>query len=299
MALRKLLIIGATGKQGGSVIDALTASSAPFEILALTRNTSSSPAQKLTSKPNVTVVEGDALKPASIFEAYKPIYGVFLVTTFEPGQENKEEAQAQPVIDEAVKNGIEHFVFTSVDRGGPSISDENPTNVGHFASKHRIEKYLKEKSVGTKTQWTILRPVAFMDNFMPGFMGKMFPTMWAAGLRNDQTLQLVSVHDIGLFAAKAFQNPEEYRGRAISLAGDELTLPQAKRVFKEAMGFDMPTTFWFLGWALLFMVKELGAMNKWFVDEGYGVDIQVLRKEEPRLQDFGTWLKESSGFRKQ
>lgn len=210
-----------------------------------------------------------------------------------------EEAQAYPVIDEAVKNGVEHFVFTSVDRGGPGISEKNPTEIPHFASKHRIEEYLKEKSAGTKTKWTILRPVTFMDNLAPGFFGKMFPAMWGASLGDDKALQLISVHDIGVFGARAFQNPEEYEGRAISLAGDDLTLSQAKKVFKEAIGYDMPATFQFMGSAIMFMVKELGIMFKWFADVGCGADIQALRKEEPKLQDFRTWLKESSGFKKQ
>ena len=221
------------------------------------------------------------------------------MTAFEPGKKNMEEAQAQPVIDEAVKNGVEHFVFTSVDRGGPGISEKSPTEIEHFASKHRIEEYLKKKSAGTKTEWTILRPVGFMDNLVLGFNGKMFPALWGASLGNDKVLQLISVHDIGVFAARAFQNPQEYKGRAISLAGDELTLPQAKKVFKDVIGYDMPATFQFMGSALLFMVKELGTMFKWFGDVGYGADIKALRKEEPKLQDFGTWLRESSEFRKQ
>jgi uncharacterized protein YbjT (DUF2867 family) len=295
MTLRRLLVIGATGKQGGAVIDALIASSAPFEILALTRNTSSPSAQKLASKSNVTLVQGNSETAAPIFEAHTPIYGVFLVTSFKPGNNEMEEAQAYPVIDAAVKAGVEHLIFTSVDRGGDA-SEQTPTDIGHFASKHRIEKYLKEKTAGTKTQWTILRPVAFMDNLVPGFVGKIFPAMWGASLGNEKTLQLISVHDIGVFAARAFQNPQEYKGRAISLAGDELTLPQAKEVFKKAVGYDMPATFQFLGSAVLYMVKEMGTMFKWFHDVGYGIDIQALRKEEPKLQDFETWLKESSDF---
>jgi len=294
MAL-KLLITGATGKQGGAVIDALIASEAPFEILALTRNTSSPSAQKLASKPNVTLVQGDSLEPEPIFSAHGPIYGVFLMTSFEPGKTNMEEAQAHPVIDCAVANAVSHIVFTSVDRG----REQSPTEIEHFASKHRIEEYLKEKTAGTHTGWTILRPVAFMDNMVPGFQGKVFAPMWGAALGNDKPLQLISVHDIGVFAARAFQDPEHYKGRAIGLAGDELTLPQAKKVFKETLGTEMPSTYQFVGSALLWAVKELGTMFKWFADVGYGVDIQALRREEPKLQDFGTWLRESSGFRKQ
>ncbi|KAE9370730.1 putative NmrA-like family domain-containing protein 1 [Stipitochalara longipes BDJ] len=289
---RKILITGATGKQGGAVIEALIASKAPFQILALTRNASK--AQSLASKPNVTVIEGDITNPASIFEANKPIYGVLSVT---PGKEGAEEAQAKPLIDESIKNGVEHFVFNSVERGGSDSSEKNPTNIPHFASKHRIEEYLKEKSGnGSKMSYTILRPVAFLDNLNPGFFGKAFASMW--GGMGDKPLQLISVHDIGLFGAKAFTDPS-YKNRAVGLAGDELTLAQAKKVFKDTMGQDLPETYGFVGSGIKYMVAEVGTMFKWFQDVGYGVDIPSLRKEEPRLQDLSKWLRESSKFPKE
>lgn len=295
MATRKILITGATGKQGGAVIDALLSSGSSFQILALTRNASSRSAQSLASKPNVTVVEGDSSSPASVFKAHSPIHAVFSVTI--PGKAGFEEGQAKPLIDESVKNGVDHFVFTSVDRGGPGRSEKNPTNIEHFASKHRIEEYLKEKSEnGSKMAFTILRPVCFMDNLTPDFIGRSFASMWR-GVGN-KPLQLVSVHDIGIFAAKAFVNPE-YKGKAISLAGDELTIEEGRKVFKETMGYDMPESFGFVGTGLKLMMKELGTMFKWFETDGYGADIQALRKEEPALQNFSIWLKESSKFPKQ
>lgn len=275
------------------MLEALIASKAPFQLLALTRDASK--AQWLASKPNVTVVEGDIKNPASIFEANKPIYGVLSVTV--PGKAGDEEAQAKPLIDESIKNGVEHFVFTSVERGGNDRSEKNPTDIEHFASKHRIEEYLKEKSGnGSKMTYTILRPVAFMDNLNPGFFGKAFASMW--GGLGDKPLQLVSTRDIGLFGARAFTDPA-YKNRAIGLAGDELTLAQGQKVFKETMGFDMPITYGFVGSGIKYMVKEVGTMFGWFKDEGYAVDIQALRKEEPRLQSLGQWLKESSKFPKE
>jgi len=212
MLTKKLLITGATGKQGGAVIDALLASSTKFQILALTRDANSTAAKALAAKPNVTIVEGDATIPAPYFDAHRPIHGVFLVTSFGMGKEGMEEAQAEPIIDDSIKNGVEHLVFTSVDRGGPEVSEQTPTHISHFASKHRIEVQLKEKiaAAGSKMQWTILRPVGFMDNLVPGFMGKIFSSMW--GGVGDKPLQLISVHDIGVFGAKAFENPAAYKG---------------------------------------------------------------------------------------
>jgi len=74
--------------------------------------------------------------------------------------------------------------------------------------------------------WTFLRPVVYMDNLTPDFTGKLFASMWR-GL-GDKPLQLVSTHDIGVFAGLVFSDPDLYEGRAVSLAGDESTFAQAK-----------------------------------------------------------------------
>lgn len=82
---KTLLITGATGKQGGSVIDALLAQEADFEILALTRDANSGGAQKLVKKsPQIKIVEGTLDEPDAIFRNAKnvstqPIWGVFSV----------------------------------------------------------------------------------------------------------------------------------------------------------------------------------------------------------------------------
>jgi len=144
MSSRKLLITGATGKQGGAVISALIANAWPGQILALTRDTNSAKAKSLASNPKITIVQGDTKSAAAIFESNASIDGVFLVTT--PGKEGQEEAQAEHMITEAVKSGVQHFVFTSVDRG----TTQEATEIGHFATKHRIEAQLKAKSEGTK-----------------------------------------------------------------------------------------------------------------------------------------------------
>ncbi len=59
MSVRKLLITGATGKQGSAVINALLANppAYPHEILALTRSPTSAAAKALTAKSsNITLI---------------------------------------------------------------------------------------------------------------------------------------------------------------------------------------------------------------------------------------------------
>lgn len=82
---RTVLITGATGKQGGSVVAALLGAESNFEILAVTRDASSDQAQKLQKQsPKIKIVQGNLDEPECIFtNAHKvtsePIWGVFSV----------------------------------------------------------------------------------------------------------------------------------------------------------------------------------------------------------------------------
>ncbi|KAK0630424.1 hypothetical protein B0T17DRAFT_528372 [Bombardia bombarda] len=307
MASRNILVVGATGQQGGATVDALLAlpkSDPPIHILALTRNAESPKAKALveSSKGVVELVQGDSAAPKAIFESRPKgsIASIFVVTV--PGTKVTEEQQAIPLIDAALKHGVKHVVFSSVDRGGDEKSWTNPTNIGHFIAKHNIELWLRDKAAKTKEEgkftWTILRPVAFLDNFNPGFFGSMFTAMWNSALKPETKLQLVSVRDIGRFAAKTLTDPAKWAGRAIGLAGDALTLQEAKDKFKKVTGKDLPQTWTFLGSTLIWAVNDVGSMFKWFETDGYGADIEACRHEVP-VQDFETWLQESSKWKDQ
>lgn len=304
MAAPNILIVGATGKQGRSVVSALLGDrepDSPLKLLALTRDPSSASAQAVASQnPDVIeLVQGDLTQPEAIFAKWPKahISGVFLYTI--PGKVD-EEKQGIPFIDAAVAHGVKHIVFSSVDRGGDERSWKNPTNVKHFYQKHNIELYLRDKGLATDSfTWTILRPVAFMDNMNPGFFCSVFTAMWDAALSPTTKLQLVSVRDIGLFASKALRQPERWAGKAVSLAGDELTLEETKERFRKVTGRELPQAWRIVGKGMLWAIKELGDMFRFFEEEGYGADIAALSAEEPNLQDFETWLKESSQWKDQ
>ncbi|KAI1745812.1 hypothetical protein F4680DRAFT_113948 [Xylaria scruposa] len=303
--LRKILLVGATGQQGSAVLSELShlasTSSGSFpnlKILALTRKASSKNAQALIPKYsktlNLEVVEGDTKNPEPIFAAHKDIDTVFSYTT-PPVEE--EESQAKALITSSAKHGVKHFVFSSVERGGDKRSWENPTDVPHFVTKHNIELHLRKTCEENPTMaYTILRPVAFMDNFNPGSgFGSVMGALWAT-MPADTKLQLVSVRDIGVFGARAIVHPEKYAGRVVGLAGDELTLADARSIFRKVAGLQLPQAWTIVGHGARWMSKDVGRMFGFFEKTGYGVDIQKLKAEEPRVQDFETWLRESSKF---
>lgn len=203
--------------------------------------------------------------------------------------------QGKALIDASLDNGVKHFVYSSVDRGGEKRSFESLTPVPHFASKHQVEQYLIERTSGGSMGWTILRPTGFMDNYVPGSMSKVFFTAWKAAIK-DRPLQLIACTDIGRYAAKALLDPEKYRSQAISLAGDELTFDQAAAVFRQRIGSDMPTTYGLLGSLALYAMKDIGTMFKWMNTDGFGANVEEMRREDPEMIDFGTYLEKQSGF---
>ncbi|MCJ1319739.1 hypothetical protein MMC15_005075 [Xylographa vitiligo] len=297
---KSILVFGATGKQGGALIKQLldSQSDPQFKILALTRNTTSAKATDLASKPNVSLVEGDLNDCEAIFKKTVPVWGVFSVQVpfGERGASvETEEKQGKALVDAAIANGVQHFVYTSVDRGGVK-SDDDPTDVPHFISKYRIEKHLIEKAASRNMGWTILRPTTFFENLTPSFMGKVMVTMFQS--LDNKKLQWISCKDIGHFAAEAFRNPEKYNQKSIALAGEDMTMAEAKEIFEGEIGYPLPTTFSFIGTAVKYLVGDIGKMITWFEKAGYAADIDDLRKQHPGLLNFSHWLREESAFKK-
>jgi uncharacterized protein YbjT (DUF2867 family) len=291
MALKNILITGATGKQGGALIAALLASHPKqFKIFALTRNAASTLALSLGSE-GIAIVQGDTTFPEAIFFQVPDLYGVFLVTV--PGANEKE--QAIPFIDAAVSAGLQHLIFTSVDRGGPVRSETDPTIVPHFGVKMAIEKHLKTAAeTGGKMKWTILRPTSFMDNLSPGFIGKAAATMFKQ--MGSTRISLISTKDIGRAAGLAFEKPDIYAGRALTLTGDLLTFDEMNQIFKEETGTDMPLTCELLVDGLQWAISDLGVTMKYFRDGGVDYEMDVELAEELGLRNFRTWLRQDSKF---
>ncbi|KAF5255834.1 hypothetical protein FOXYS1_13727 [Fusarium oxysporum] len=283
---RTLLVTGATGKQGGSVIAALLAAQADFNILALTRDVSSPSAKKLAARSTkITLLEGNLDDTDAVFKnaskvATSPIWGVFSVQAPAMNKTGPiiEEKQGKDLVDAALKNKVKHFVYSSVDRNGLK-SIENPTDIPHFMSKHNVELHLLRRTTGTDMGWTILRPVAFMENFDGGLVGKIFASCWKLVVKS-RPLQLIATADIGAFAAKAFTDTNKFVGKSISLAGDELTYDQMAAVFKEKTGSEVPLAAGILARMTLWLSKEMGTMFAFFEREGQGYNCSYPDKRK-------------------
>lgn len=82
-----------------------------------------------------------------------------------------------------------------------------------------------------------------MDGITPDSAGKMMAT-WIKTLKPSKPLQFIACSDIGFFTAQTFLQSEspEYRNKAISLAGDVQNYDGLNKIFKERIGYNIPTT---------------------------------------------------------
>lgn len=265
-----VLVTGATGKQGGAVVEALLARG--HQVRALTRN-SSSPAAKRLREQGVEIAVGDFTDLGSLVRAMRGVDAVYTMSTpYEQGPE-KEITQGITVTDAAKAAGVGHLIYSSV------ASANRATGVGHFDGKYEVEKYIKVSGV----PYTIVAPVFFMENLLapwtvPGLRaGKL-----AMAMPGSRPLQQIAVADIGAFVAAVIERRETVFGRRFDIAGDELTGDQAAAVFSKVTGREIHYAG-FPADALRAQGEDLVRMFQWFDSTGYAADIKSLRREFPEV----------------
>jgi uncharacterized protein YbjT (DUF2867 family) len=277
-----ILVLGATGRQGGAAARALFARG--FAVKALTRDPDKPAAQALMTL-GVSVVKGDIDEPRLLLEAMHGVDGVFSVQTpYGPGGVNHETRAGIAVAEAAKAAGVAHLVYSSV--GGA----ERGTGIPHFESKYLVEQHIREAGLHA----TIIRPVFFMENFAqtgPKEVGGELVLRMA--LSPETRLQMIAVHDIGVFAALAFEGREGIAGRTLEIAGDELSMTELAQTFAAAAG--RPVQFQRQPFAELEARNaETAKMFGWFEAGGYQADLAALRRVSPDLETLASWLASGS-----
>src|SRR5262244_3980919 len=278
---RIVLVTGATGRQGGSVIRHMHPKG--WKLRALTRDPDSPAAQKLV-RMGIEVVKGDLENPRTLEPATRGVYGIYSVQDFWAVGAKREVQQGKNMADAAKKAGVDHFVYSSV--GGA----ERNSGIDHWQSKWEIEQYIRK--VGLPA--TMIRPAAFMENYYIDqveigiLKGKLMDP-----IRGDKPYQTIAASDIGGFVSLAFERPQEFIGAELEIAGSELTNIEAAQVFSRVLG--KPVKFRKLPMPMVWLVlgKEFYQMFRWFNESGFKADIAFLRRRYPEvhLQTLDEWLR--------
>lgn len=281
MSAQVIVVTGATGQQGGAAARHLLKNG--WGVRALVRDTNKQAAQALAAQ-GAELVAGDMNDSASLQNAFAGANGVFSVQNFwlpDVGYEG-EVRQGKNVADAAKAAGVRHLVYSSV---GAAHRGEGQK---HFTSKFEIENYIKQLDV----PYTILRPVAFMDNenYQRAAISNGMFFSW--GLPADKTLQLIASDDIGAAAAVVFANRDAYLGKTIELATEELTEAQRVAILSQVIG--RPVNLIAPQWdPNKTPDPEQMAMAKFFGGEAYTADIPAIREMIPAYKSYEQYLRAS------
>ncbi|MFJ8746239.1 NmrA/HSCARG family protein [Embleya sp. NPDC127516] len=285
---KTVVVVGATGLQGRAVVHHLLRDGR--HVRALTRDPNGVQAAAL-AQAGAQVVRARMEDVDSLAAAAEGAWGLFSVqpTVGSPGTAPDFTAEDEVtwginVAEAARAAGIGHFVFTSVAGADRHREEKLPVNL---VAKWRIEQHIAALGLPA----TILRPVSFMDNFTGGYAlrnGNL-----STGLAPDISQQIIAVDDVGAVTALAFSRPKEWIGRAVSLAGDELTPVEIAAAIGKALGIPLPYIQIPID-AIRALSEDFAYANEWLNERGYRADIPATRRIHPGVTDFRTWL-ESTG----
>ena len=177
-----LTVFGATGVQGGSVINAVLASSTlsnTFKLRGVTRDPTKAPGQALAAK-GVELVKADMNDKESLQAAVRGSNAVFAVTNFwETRSEEVEVQQGKNMADACLAEGVEHLVWSTLPYV-TKLTKGQYTHVDHFDGKAKITEYIE----------TIKDDKMTTSYFMPGYYATNIKSSIRAGPNGVPTLTL-------------------------------------------------------------------------------------------------------------
>lgn len=239
--MSKLLVVfGATGQQGGSVVEHVLNDpelSKIYHMRAVTRDPTKPAAKALQSK-GVEVVKGDAGDPSSLPAALKGAHTVFAVT-LQVMEENvskyEEFLQGKAMADAAVAAGAQYLIFSTLPNVAV-LSSRKITNVAHFDLKAEVELYIR--SLPIKSSFYV--PGYFMQNFttflvpQPAGDGSFV----LANVVTPQTLLplIDTVADTGKFVGAILAAPDMFEGKYVRSAERLVTFEEAAKTISRVSG---------------------------------------------------------------
>jgi uncharacterized protein YbjT (DUF2867 family) len=276
----KVLVTGATGKQGGRLVRELLTRG--HSVRALSRNPES-PAAAALAKSGVTVVPGNFDDPGSLDRATRGVDTVFAMGTPFGGGHEAETREGINLVRAASASGVKHLVYSSV------AGADRATGVPHFDSKFEVEKEIRRSGV----PFTIVAPVFFMENFLDSLAAGIAKGSMEFALPATRRLQQIAVADIAQFTALVIERRGSFLGKRIDIASDELTMETAAKAISDALGRDVEYKALPIETARQWS-EDIARMLEWFDRVGYDADVVGLRSLYPEVgwHRFSAWARE-------
>jgi uncharacterized protein YbjT (DUF2867 family) len=276
---KMIVVVGATGRQGGQVVRHLLKDG--WRVRALTRTPESKKADALKAL-GAEVVKANLEDPASLESAFANAYGLYNMQAPIPGKIEVEIRQGKNAAEAAKKTAIRHLVYGSA---GPG---DRRTGIEQWDAKIEITQVMKALGLPLTT----LRPMAFMELMTDLTYYPQSSTwyIWPKLMGTSVKIPWISLQDLGTIAAKAFANPDEYIGRDLPLAADAKSLGELREIYKEVKEkypprFPMPMFLF-----EKFVGKDVPDMWRWLRTNPVSLDTSQTLEVHPQAMTVRTWL---------
>jgi uncharacterized protein YbjT (DUF2867 family) len=266
-----VLVLGATGGQGGAVASALLSAGRP--VRALVRDPHSDRASRLAAA-GAELATGDFTDPAELAAAMRGTGAAFTFTTpFESGSPESGTAaelrQGQAIIDAATQTELPFLLFSSV------AGALDHSGVPHFESKAAVERAL----AGSGLRHAVVAPTYFYDNALGGYQD-LLDGVLTLPLPERRPLQQLDRSDLGSFAELVLRDPDEFAGTRTELASDDPTPPEMCDALAAALGREVRFEETSMS---AIRNPDMAAMWEFLRTRGYQVDIESLRTDYPAV----------------
>lgn len=230
-----VVILGATGVQGGSVVKSLLETK-KYKIRGLTRNVDSESSKKLKEK-GVEMVKCNLFNKKDIENGFENADIVYAVTNFwDPeiafSDPRKEELQGKMIVDVAKDKNIKWLLWSSL-CNVESESNGELKNVHHFTGKNNVEKYIRQLGIPS----TFIYLAFYASNIGTFFKvyddtnneNKILPIPYC----DDKTfIDIVdTASDTGPVVSRILKNKDKYLNKIVPIAGDRLTFGEIADIY--------------------------------------------------------------------
>ncbi|KAH7319292.1 hypothetical protein BKA65DRAFT_541414 [Rhexocercosporidium sp. MPI-PUGE-AT-0058] len=241
---RTIAVMGATGRQGRGVVDALlfTKGDIEYHVRPLTRSLTSALAQRFTRDyPQLTLEQWKVGDVSSLQKCFEGCYGAFvdsgILLSSETAPEEWREAElalGRQICEAAEKSNLKHIIYPTF----PSISQASGGHltIPHFETKHQISQHIQSSPVPS----TILCPGPFYTDFNDKNYASWDNGVLVFSTPAEPTKRMGwsdPGHDIGWFARACFDKGAEFMSNGyVPVSGPSLSYEEVASGFMAVTG---------------------------------------------------------------
>ncbi|KAL8953918.1 MAG: hypothetical protein Q9222_000205 [Ikaeria aurantiellina] len=235
-----LTVFGATGQQGGSILQYLLKNPdvlKGWRLRGTTRDVEK-PAAVALKDAGVEMVQADMDDEASLKAAVAGSYAVFAMTNYwEKASPDVEIAQGKAMADASVAAGAELIVWASLP-DVTAMTDGKLPGVKHFDSKAVVERYIRTLPIKS----AFFMPALYMQMMTHIFRprpdnkgGFVFTIAWG----ENSPCPLIDITDSAKFIVPFLLDPDKYNGKVFIGATAFYTPAEMVQTWKKVTGKEM------------------------------------------------------------